>query len=52
MYIKKFAVMNVIGNDEIILRTFAPDEKEQAITYGKEILKQPFTGVIACALSG
>ena len=41
--------MNVIGNDEIILKTFAPDEKEQAIAYGKEVLRQDFTGVIVCA---
>ena len=50
MYTKKFAVMNVIGNDEIILKTFAPDEKEQAIAYGKEVLRQDFTGVIVCAI--
>ena len=42
--------MNVIGNDEIILKTFAPDEKEQAIAYGKEVLRQDFTGVIVCAI--
>lgn len=50
MYTKKFAVMNVIGNDEIILKTFAPDEKERAIAYGEEVVKQPFTGVIVCAI--
>ena len=50
MYTKKFAIMNVIGNDEIILRTFEPEEKEQAIAYGQEVLRQPFTGVIVCAI--
>lgn len=50
MYTKKFAIMNVIGNDEIILKTFAPEEKEQAIAYGKEVIKQDFTGVIVCAI--
>ena len=50
MYTKKFAIMNVIGNDEIILKTFAPDEKEQAIAYGEEIIKRDFTGVIVCAI--
>ena len=50
MYTKKFAVINVIGNDEIILRTFEPDEKERAIAYGKEVLRQDFTGVLVCAI--
>ena len=50
MYTKKFAVMNVIGNDEIILKTFEPDEKKQAIAYGKEVLRQDFTGVLVCAI--
>ncbi len=50
MYTKKFAIMNVIGNDEIILKTFAPEEKEQAIAYGKEVIKGNFTGVIVCAI--
>ena len=40
MHTKKFAIMNVIGNDEIILKTFAPDEKEQAIAYGKPANKK------------
>lgn len=50
MYTKKFAIMNVIGNDEIVLRTFAPDEKEQAIVYGEEALKRDFAGVLVCAI--
>ena len=50
MYTKKFAVMNVIGNDETILKTFAPDEKERAIAYGEEVIKGDFTGVIVCAI--
>ena len=50
MYTKKFAIMNVIGNDEIILKTFTPDEKEQAIAYGEEVIKRDFTGVIVCAI--
>ena len=50
MYTKKFAIMNVIGNDEIILKTFEPDDKEQAIAYGEKVVKQPFTGVIVCAI--
>ena len=50
MYTKKFAVMNVIGNDEIILKTFEPEEKERAIAYGKELLNRPFPGVLVCAL--
>ena len=50
MYTKKFAIMNVIGNDEIILKIFAPEGKDEAIAYGKEVLRQPFAGVIVCAL--
>ena len=50
MYTKKFAVMNVIGNDEIILRTFEPEEKEAAIAYGEEVIRREFTGVIVCAI--
>ncbi len=50
MYTKKFTVMNVIGNGEIILRTFAPDEKEQAIAYGEEVIKGDVIGVIVCTI--
>ena len=50
MYTKKFAVMNVIGNDEIILRTFEPEEKEQAIAYRKGLLKRGFKGVLVCVI--
>ena len=39
MYTKKFAVMNVIGNDEIILKTFESEEKEKALAFGKDLLK-------------
>lgn len=50
MYTKKFAVMNVIGNDETILKTFELDEKERTIAYGEKVIKHDFTGVIVCAL--
>ncbi len=42
MHTKKFAVMNVIGNDEIVLKAFEQDEKERAITYGEEVIKGDF----------
>ena len=50
MYTKKFTIINVVGNDEIILKTFEPDEKEQAIAYSKDLLKQDFKGVLVCAI--
>ena len=51
MYQKKFAVVKVLQNKEIILKFFKEDEKEAAKAYGAEVAKTNTQGLITCILA-
>ena len=44
----RFAVTQIIGNDETVIRTFPEKEKQKAIEYGKMTAERNSNGVIAC----
>ncbi len=46
MYRNLFAVIQVVGNDERIIRTFT--EKDAALDFARECGEAPHDGVIAC----
>ena len=48
MFERKFAVTRTVKNNEVILKFFGEDQKQEALAYGAEVAKTNEEGVIAC----
>ena len=51
MFEKKFAVTKTVGNNEVILKYFDENAKEEAKAYAAEVAKTNTEGVITCVLA-
>ena len=48
MFERKFAVTRTVKNNEVVLKFFGEDQKQEALAYGAEVAKTNKEGVIAC----
>lgn len=48
---RKYAITRTVGNNEIVLKTFDENCKDEALAYGAEIAKTNTEGIISCVLA-
>ena len=48
-YKHQFVVMRTVGNDYVILKSFAESEKQKALAYGEAATAENTAGVIICS---
>lgn len=48
---RKYAITRTVGNNEIVLKTFDENCKDEALAYGAEIAKSNTEGVISCVFA-
>lgn len=48
---RKYAITRTVGNNEVVLKVFDENRKDEALAYGAEIAKSNTEGVISCVFA-
>ena len=48
---RKYAITRTVGNNEVVLKSFDENRKDEALAYGAEISKSNTEGVISCVFA-